>query len=155
MIAKVFVDTNILLYAYDTQSESKHQLATEALQQLWRTGNGVLSTQVLQEFYVNITKKWKPPMSPPEAREVVLAYAKWVHEPSTPSTVIRASEIAEAYQLSFWDGLILASAEQQDASIILTEDLSHGQRIAGIEIVNPFLHTARKRPRSGLRNQPD
>ncbi|MFN7938880.1 MAG: PIN domain-containing protein [Bryobacteraceae bacterium] len=110
------------------------------MQEFWSTGNGVLSTQVLQEFYVNITRKWRPPLSPSAAREIVRSYAKWVHAPATPSTVIRASEIAEAYQLSFWDSLIIASAEQQSASIILTEDLNDGQRVAGIQIVDPFLH---------------
>ncbi len=138
MTGRVFVDTNILIYAYDSALETKHQRAAELLLHLWRTNAGVLSTQVLQEFYVNITRKATPPMSSATAREVVRSYATWVHAPSTPTTILRASEIGEANQLSFWDSLIIASAEEQGATIILTEDLNHGQRIAGLRIINPF-----------------
>jgi predicted nucleic acid-binding protein len=101
-------------------------------------GAGLLSTQVLQEFYVNVTRKIKPPLTPSAAREVVRDYAPWVESPITPSTVVRASEIGEIWQVSFWDGMILAAAEQSRADRLLTEDLSHGTRIAGIEIVDPF-----------------
>lgn len=69
---------------------------------------------------------------------MVRDYANWVESPLTPATVIRASEICEVWRLSFWDGMILAAAEQSDASLLLTEDLSHGSQVAGIEIVNPF-----------------
>jgi len=147
MTARVFVDTNILIYAYDSLAVTKRENAADILRGLWQSGNGAISTQVLQEFYVNVTRKVVPPLSPPVARRILRDYIPWVHAPSTPATVIRASEIAEAYQLSFWDGLIIASAEQQDASVILTEDLNHGQRIAGLQIVNPFLNTAWQIPR--------
>jgi predicted nucleic acid-binding protein len=92
---------------------------------------------VLQEFYVNVTRKIKSPLTPGVARELVRDYAPWVESPIT-GTVARASEIGEIWQLSFWDGMILAAAEQSRADRLLTEDLSHGARIAGVEIVNPF-----------------
>jgi predicted nucleic acid-binding protein len=85
------------------------------LVELWASGGGLLSTQVLQEFYVNVT------------RSLI-----------TPVTVARASEIGEIWQLSFGDGMILAAAEQSRADRLLTEDLNHGARIAGIQIVDPF-----------------
>ncbi len=94
---------------------------------------------MLQEFYVNVTQKIKSPLPRIVAREVVRAYAPWVQSWITPETVARASEISEIWQLSFWDSLIVAAAEQSQAVELLNEDLSHGQVIAGIRVVNPFL----------------
>ena len=94
---------------------------------------------MLQEFYVNVTKKLARPVSAAAAREIVRNYAIWVRQPLTPTTVLRASEIGEAYRLSFWDSLILAAAEQEGAAVLLSEDLSHGQTIAGIRVTNPFV----------------
>ena len=139
MTARAFVDSNILIYAYDTAAGSRHAQAADKLKDLWRTRTGCLSTQVLQEFYVTITRRIPTPASAPVAREAVRRYAAWVRNPLTPATLLRASEMSEAWQVSFWDGLILAAAEQDDAAELLTEDLNHGQVIAGIRIVNPFL----------------
>ena len=88
--------------------------------------------------YVNVTRKIRSPLAAGTAREVVRDYAHWAESAITPATVVRASEIGEVWQLSFWDGMILAAAEQSRASRLLTADLSHGAQIAGIEIVNPF-----------------
>jgi predicted nucleic acid-binding protein len=136
MTGKHFVDSNILVYAHDAGERQRR--AAEVLAELWESRAGVLSTQVLQEFYVNVTRKIKTPLSPAVAREVVRDYAHWVESPLTPATIIRGSEICEIWQLSFWDGMILAAAEQSEASRLLTEDLSHGMQVAGIDIVNPF-----------------
>ena len=138
MTGKHFVDSNILIYAHDADAGDRQQRAAKILGELWESGLGVLSTQVLQEFYVNVTRKIKQPLPAAIAREVVRDYAHWVESPITPLTVVRASEICEVWQLSFWDGMILAAAEQSEASRLLTEDLSHGMQVAGIEIVNPF-----------------
>jgi predicted nucleic acid-binding protein len=73
------------------------------------------------------------------AREVVNTYSAWVREPTTPETVLRATDIAELAQISFWDALIVAAAEQAGAAQLLSEDLSDGQAIAGIKVVNPLL----------------
>jgi len=139
MTGKVFVDSNVLIYAHDGDAGDKQRRAAEQLGKLWENGLGRLSTQVLQEFYVNVTQKIKRPLARGRAREVIRNYALWVESPITPSTVVRASEISEAWRLAFWDGMILAAAEQDSADQLLSEDLSHGQLIAGIEIVNPFL----------------
>ena len=93
---------------------------------------------MLQEFYVNVTRKIAPALKPGIAREIVRNYATWVQSLITAATVIRASEIGEIWNISFWDGMIVAAAEQSGATLLLTEDLSHGQVIAGVEIVNPF-----------------
>jgi predicted nucleic acid-binding protein len=139
MTARAFVDSNILIYAYDTAAGPRHAQAADKLKDLWRTRAGCLSTQVLQEFYVTITRKIPTPASAAVAREAVRHYAAWVRHPLTPATLLLASELSEAWQVSFRDGLILAAAEQDDATELLTEDLNHGQVIAGIRIVNPFL----------------
>ena len=141
MTGKVFVDSNVLIYAHDKDAGSKQARAAQRLGELWETGLGRLSTQVLQEFYVNVTAKIGKPLSRSAAREVVQSYGRWVENFITPVTVVRASEISEIWQLSFWDGMILATAEQDGAAELLSEDLSHGQIIAGVRISNPFVPT--------------
>ena len=135
----VFVDTNILIYAHDADAGIKRERAVEKLRQLWETGGGRLSVQVLQEFYVNVTRKLTTRVARSTAREVVNTYSAWVREPITPETVLRATDIAELSQLSFWDALIVAAAEQAGADHLLSEDLNDGQAIAGIKVVNPLL----------------
>jgi predicted nucleic acid-binding protein len=139
MTGKVFVDSNVLIYAHDSDAPAKQQRAAERLRELWDNGRGRLSTQVLQEFYVNATQKIKKPLARSVAREIIRNYGLWVESAITIATLVRASEIAESWKLSFWDSMILASAEQDGAPELLSEDLKHGQVIAGIRIINPFL----------------
>jgi len=134
----VFVDTNILVYAHDADSGVKRQRAAASLEGLWSSGNGRLSIQVLQEFYINVTGKLATRVARSVAREVVETYAAWVAQPTTADTVLRAVDLAGLEQLSFWDALIVAAAEQCGAETLLSEDLSHGQKIAGIKVVNPL-----------------
>jgi predicted nucleic acid-binding protein len=134
----VFVDSNILIYAHDADAGHKRQVAADALEKLWESGTGRLSVQVLQEFYVNATRKLASPLARSVAREVVESYGAWVREPTTPDTVTRAIDLAQLTQLSFWDALIVAAAEQAGCSTLLSEDLNAGQTIAGIAIVNPL-----------------
>jgi len=108
------------------------------LRELWNSGDGLLSTQVLQEFYVHVTQKIPVPLSRSLAREIVRTYKSWVRSPITPDTMLRASEIGETWKFSFWDSLILAAAEQDGAAQLCTEDLRDGQIVAGIRVVNPF-----------------
>jgi predicted nucleic acid-binding protein len=139
MIDKIFVDSNILIYAHDLDAGARRQRAAGCLADLWDTRAGRLSTQVLQEFYVNVTQKLKVPLRKSLARELIQNYTPWVQSLITAGTVVRASEIGEIWRLSFWDSMILAAAEQSQAVQLLSEDLGHGQVIAGIRIVNPFL----------------
>lgn len=135
---KTFVDTNILIYGHDRDAGSKHEVALSILQDLWEKGTGVLSTQVLQEFYLNITHKILRPLPPPQARGIIINYLAWEIELNKPDTILSASEIEERYKLSFWDALIVAAASHAGVSKILTEDLNQGQVIEGIFIENPF-----------------
>jgi predicted nucleic acid-binding protein len=139
MTANVFVDSNILIYAHDADAGPKQKIAAAQIKALWEEQLGRISTQVLQEFYVTVTQKLGKPLAKSNAREIVRDYAQWVATPTTPQTVIRASEIGEGWGLSFWDSLILATAEEQDCSTVLTEDLNAGQTLAGIRVINPFL----------------
>lgn len=100
----------------------------------------MVSTQVLQEFYVNVTRKINSPLSKTEARGIIESYLAWPVEVNKPHTILIASEIEERYMLPFCDALIIASARNANADKIISEDLKPGQRIEGILIENPFLH---------------
>lgn len=136
---KVFLDTNILIYAHDIDAGKKHDVALSILKTIWEEETGIISTQVIQEFYVNVTRKIPNPITPVQARGIILNYFSWQVEPVEPHTILSASEIEEKYILSFWDSLIIATASQSEADKILTEDLNHGQTIEGVLIENPFL----------------
>jgi len=137
MSAKSFVDTNVVLYAYDRKSGMKQFRAQSILEELWSEKTGVLSMQVLQEFYVNVTRKIASPLPRETARKIALKYAAWCVE-TGPAEIASAFSIEDQTKISFWDALIVASALKAGAGRIFSEDLNHGQRIAGILIVNPF-----------------
>lgn len=139
MTGKAFVDSNVLIYAHDLDAGIKQKRARECLRELWEKKTGRLSTQVLQEFYVNVTQKIKQPLPRDVAREVIRNYGLWVESPITSLTVVRASEISETWKLAFWDGMIIAAAEQDGVMELLSEDLHAGQVVAGVRISNPFL----------------
>lgn len=138
MSDKVFVDTNVLIYAHDLDAGDKRTVATALLKELWAMRRGLLSTQVLQEFYVNVTRKIPSPLSAPAAREIVREYCAWQVEVLGADTILRASEIEERHEVSFWDALIVTAALQGHAGKILSENLNPGQIIEGIPIENPF-----------------
>jgi predicted nucleic acid-binding protein len=133
-----FVDTNILIYAHDRDAGERWSKASRLLAQLWESRCGRLSVQVLQEFYAVAAGKLKSAIGTAAAREVVSAYAPWVASATDVNTVLRGAELAEIAQFSFWDGMVVAAAEQCGATMLYTEDLSDGQVIAGVRIVNPL-----------------
>ena len=116
----------------------KRERATAKLRELWDSGTGRLSVQVLQEFYVNATQKLATPVARSTAREVIRTYGVWVRHATTAETVTRATEISDLARISFWDALIVAAAEEVAADELLSEDLSDGEELAGIRIVNPL-----------------
>lgn len=136
---KAFVDTNILVYAYDRGAGDKHGEALGLIQQLWQTGNGALSTQVLQEFYVNIRRKAKRPVTVEQARAVISDYLAWSPIVNDGASVLEAIDLEKRYQLSFWDSLIVAAALKAGASVIYSEDFNHGQKFGHVEVRNPFI----------------
>ena len=138
MSAKTFVDTGVLICAFDIDAGAKHTNAKALLEELWRQRSGALSTQVLQEFYVNFTRKFAHPLAKGVARRICNRFALWCSE-TTPTDIASAFAIADAANIGFWDALIVAMAVKAGASKILSEDMSHGQRIAGVLIENPFI----------------
>ena len=143
MSARIFVDTNILIYAHDVDAGAKHQVAKNVLRELWSQRSGVLSMQVLQEFYVNVTRKIASPLSKDVARLVVNSYSVWCIE-TTPAEITTAFRIEDESRIGFWDALIVAAAVKCGALRILSEDLNAGQVIAGIPIENPFKRSSRR-----------
>jgi predicted nucleic acid-binding protein len=139
MSDRIFVDTNILVYAHDLSAGDRHTKASAIIEGLWEEETGVISTQVLQEFYVTLTRKITNPFQPAETREIIRNYLAWPVQINDPEMTIRASEIEEKNTLSFWDAMIVAAALRLQAQKIITEDLNHGQIIEGISIENPFL----------------
>jgi predicted nucleic acid-binding protein len=135
---KTFIDTNVLIYAYDVDAKGKHEVARSVLRELWSDRSGVLSTQVLQEFYVNVTRKISHPLSKASARLVVDSYMVWCID-TTPGEISAAFKIEDSAKIGFWDALIVASALKGHASQILSEDLNAGQLVAGIRVENPFV----------------
>jgi predicted nucleic acid-binding protein len=134
----VFVDTNILLYAHDRHAGEKQTIAAELLASLWEERCGLLSPQVLQEFLVNAARKLRPPVALAQARDIVRAYAAWVVRDTSVDDILRATELMELTGYSFWDSLIIASAESAGATLLYSEDMQHGRNVAGLEIRNPF-----------------
>jgi predicted nucleic acid-binding protein len=136
---RTFVDTNVLLYAYDAAEVGKQPIARETLDRLWRGRAGTLSTQVLQEFYNAATRKLDPPVRRAEAREIIDLYTAWPVVTLDPTLILAATRLEEVHQLSYWDALIVEAARVVGAERLLTEDLQHGRTIEGVRIDNPFL----------------
>jgi len=138
MSDRAFVDTNVLVYAHDVEAGARHAIAARLVAELWETRRAVISTQVLQEFYVNATRKIPSPLPRAIARQIVKTYAVWQTELVGPLEIQTASELEEQHKLNFWDALIVAAALKGGASTILTEDMSPGRSISGVRIEDPF-----------------
>jgi predicted nucleic acid-binding protein len=139
MAEKYFVDTNILIYAHDRSTGTKHERARQLIERLWTSGQGVLSTQVLQELRVNLRHKVAKPVSADEIRGLIRDYMSWEIVVNAPDAMIRALEIEARFKTSFWDALILQAAEQCGAAALYSEDLAGKQRYGSVQVVNPLL----------------
>jgi predicted nucleic acid-binding protein len=136
MNATRFLDTNILLYAYDLDAPAKREVALRFLEEGWnRPGETALSVQVLQELHVNLCKHG---LAPTEAATAVRRYAAWPVVDNTLDLLQSALDEQARWQLSLWDALILAAARASGASELITEDLNHGQDYGGVRVINPF-----------------
>lgn len=136
MTGPVFVDTNVLVYAMDDADREKQQRAGEWRAALWESRRGRTSFQVLQEFYLQATRKW------PEAREEVRAEIRdllaWRPVGVSRAVLELAWKVQDRYRLSFWDALIVAAAKTAECSWLLTEDLQAGQDLVGVRVISPF-----------------
>ena len=137
MNGKTFVDTNVFIYAHDIDAGLKHDVAKTLIHELWSERAGLVSTQVLQEFYVNVTRKIASPLSKVSARTVIHSYGSWCIETAL-TDVSTAFQIEDESRIGFWDALVIASAARGGAARLLSEDLNAGQTVLGVRIENPF-----------------
>ena len=135
---KVFVDTNILVYAHDLNAGTKRHRAATELKRLWESQTGVLSIQVLQEFYVTVTKKVRNPISREEAMGLIEEYGKWEITGIGVDEILKAVDLERRHKFHFWDALIVQAALASDCTQLLSEDFQHGQKIESLAVRNPF-----------------
>lgn len=134
--AKAFFDTNVLLYMYSTADLSKQARAQELFNECDNSGRIVLSTQVVQEFFVVGLRKLALPRQ--LLRQATIALLELPLIIIGPPHILKAVQDEERYQISFWDALILAAAESCGAEVLYTEDLNHGQKYGTVQVCNPF-----------------
>ncbi|MCH9805884.1 PIN domain-containing protein [Acidimicrobiales bacterium] len=140
MGVRAFVDTNVFVYLYSSDDPAKRDVARDLL--LNADMDLVLSAQVLNEFYVTVTRKITSPLSPGDARDAVGSLAELEVVPVTRNLVVDALDAGQRYQLSHWDPLIVEAASRSGCEILFTEDLSSGSILRGVTITNPFLGQA-------------
>ncbi len=136
---KFFVDTNLLVYAYDSSAGKKWKTSLEVLSLLWTHRTGVMSTQVIQELFVSLTQKVRHPILPETAREIVSDLLRWPLVVNDGVNILRAIDLQIKYHFSFWDSLILQAAMTSKSEFLLSEDFQDGQVIESVTIINPFL----------------
>ena len=138
MTGPVFVDTNVIVYRFDTSDPLKQSRAVDWFTFLWNRRSGRVSFQVLQEAYAALTRKLKPAMAGADARRIVRALAAWRPVTLDLGILERAWLLQEGHSLSWWDALIVAAAQTSKSGVVLTEDLQHGQTFDEVRVVNPF-----------------
>jgi predicted nucleic acid-binding protein len=136
-----FVDTNVLIYAEDLDAEDKHEIARDLVVDLWTRQDGVLSVQVLQEFYVNVTRKLKKPLNSAKALSIVEEYLSWKVVENTGALLVEAVKLQQKAQLSFWDSLVVEAAIESGCDRLYSEDMNAGQRFGSVVVVNPFVRS--------------
>jgi predicted nucleic acid-binding protein len=139
MTDSFFVDTNILVYARDSGAGAKQKKAEALLEELWISRNGRISAQVLNEYFVTVTQKLDPGLPAKAAWDDVTALRAWQPVCLDWALMERAHGLFEEHSLSWWDCLIVAAAAAVGSAVLYSEDLSHGQVLGNVRIVNPFL----------------
>jgi predicted nucleic acid-binding protein len=140
-----FVDANVLVYAFDASAKDRRTAAEQLLTRLWDSGNGCLSVQVLQEFFVTVTVKVARPLSLDEAADRVRDLAAWKVFAPAAEDVLTAIALQKQARLSFWDAMVVHAAAELGCDVLWTEDLNDGQTLRGVRIRNPF--ATRQTPR--------
>jgi predicted nucleic acid-binding protein len=133
-----FVDANVLVYAFDASAAAKQAAAERLLSRLWDTGTGCLSIQVLQEFFVTVTRKVAQPLSIDEAADRIREFATWKIFAPTAKDMLAAIALQKQAVLNFWDAMVVEAAAESGCDVLWTEDLNDGQLLRGVRIRNPF-----------------
>jgi predicted nucleic acid-binding protein len=136
-----FVDTNLLVYFRDSSEPEKQLKSAEWMTVLWESRNGRISYQVLNEYYVTVTQKLKPGLNPEDARSDILDLMSWKPIAMDHGILDGAWIVQDRYGYSWWDALIVSSAQRAGCRYLITEDLQHGREIDGVTIVDPFVET--------------
>ena len=144
MSAKVFVDTNILVYSRDVSEPEKQQQAMDWMRHLWASRTGRLSFQVLQEFYATVTTRLQPGMDLQRARDDVESLFVWRPIPINGDVIKGAWLIQNRFKLSWWDSLIVSAAQIGGCLYLLTEDLQKNQEFGDVRVINPFFYSPEK-----------
>jgi predicted nucleic acid-binding protein len=126
------------VYAHDRSAGEKHHRARALVEQLWHSGEGVLSTQVLQDLCVNLRRKSNRPLSSDEMIRLIEDYLSWEVVVNSPDSAVQALQLEARYKVSFWDALILNAAETAGAAVLYSEDLAAGQRYGSTRVINPL-----------------
>lgn len=142
----VFVDTNILVYARDASESEKQSLAAHCIAALWREQRARTSMQVLSEYYVTVTRKLKPGMPADDAWDDVQNLLAWDPQKTDRELLLAAREIERRYRMSWWDSLIIAAAQLQQCSTLLTEDMQDGMLFGSVVVNNPFAARIEEQP---------
>lgn len=146
MSATIFVDTNVLVYSRDSSEPQKQPQAMAWMKHLWEHKTGHLSFQVLQEFYVSVVFKLDPGLDPESARKDVRALFTWQPLPIDSRVLEGAWVIQDQYGLSWWDALIVSSAQVLDCMYLLTEDLQEDQKLGQVQVIHPFHRSPESMP---------
>lgn len=139
MSVSMLLDTNVLVYAYDRSAPRKQQQALDLLDYLAIRGSGALSTQVLAEFFVVVTRRIAAPLSAGDAYTRIENYLRsWAVLETSGLIVLEAARGTRDYRMQFWDAQIWATARLNQIACVLSEDFSSGSTIEGVQFVNPF-----------------
>jgi predicted nucleic acid-binding protein len=133
-----FVDANVLVYAFDASAAGKQQAARRLIERLWGSRTGCLSVQVLQEFFVAVTRKVARPLPVEEATSRLREFAAWKVFSPTADDVLAAVGLHAEAKIGFWDAMIVLAAAESACDVLWTEDLNDGQVVRGVLIRNPF-----------------
>jgi len=140
MTDKVLLDTNVLVYAYDPSEPVKQQTALTLLDRLITSGSGLISTQILSEFFVTVTRKIPDPLTSEQAEERLVNFCQiWPVLQISEMIVLEAARGVRVHRFSYWDALIWATARLNQASLVFTEDFTNDQLVEGVRFINPFL----------------
>jgi predicted nucleic acid-binding protein len=137
--AREFVDANVLVYAFDSSAGPRQAAAKRLLERLWESGTGCVSVQVLQEFFVTVTRKVAKPLSIDEATDRVREFATWKVFAPTADDVLGAIGLQKQARISFWDAMVVRAAAESGCDVLWTEDLSDGQLLQGVRVRDPFM----------------
>lgn len=138
MSVNYFADTNLLVYAFDRSEPEKQRIAQTFIAEKGGSGNLIVSTQVLQEFFVTVTRKIPKPLEMNQAYGVIESFSDFPVITVTPPLILRAIHRHRDEAFSFWDSLIVEAALESKADILLSEDMQDGRKIDSLTIQNPF-----------------